>query len=438
MEKAKRLFALLLTLAMMLSIAACGGQSNTTKPEDTTKPGSTNNTAATSQAPTQKDAGDNIVKIGVLMPFSGTSARQGEVGRMGIDMAVEEINADGGIKSMNGAKIQVIYADSQSDATVGVTETEKLINVEKVDMMLGSFNSAVTLPCTAIAEKYKIPWVVNSATSDAITEQGNKYTFRAYYVNSTGTDQEIQMISDLGVAQGDPIKTVAILYEDSEGGQTWAAGIRTACEKYGITIVFDEGYPPGSTDFTTPIVKMKSANADAILDFSYTSEAILVAQAIADMELKPKLLVGWGGHVSPEFASNDFAEGWISMLSWCDDLNDPDSLAFVKSHKAKYGEDPEPVAANGYNDMWMIKEVLELAGSVEADAVREAFLNIKIDGGKANIVKGTGPVVFDANGQNPNASQMGAQYINGKIRSIWPIEYANPDYKLIWPYGSNR
>lgn len=376
-----------------------------------------------------------VIKIGVLMPFSGSSARQGEVGRMGIDLAVEEINAGGGIASMGGAQIEVVYSDSQGDATVGVTETEKLINVEKVDLLLGSFNSAVTLPCSATAEKYGVPWVVNSATSDAITEQGNKYTFRAYYVNSTGTEQEVQMVRDLGEAQGDPIKTIAILYEDSEGGQTWAAGIRESCEKYGFEIVFDEGYPAGATDFTTPIIKMKGANADAILDFSYISEAMLVAQGIVDMELKPKLLVGWGGHTSPEFTANDYAEGWISMQSWCDDLNDPDSLAFVEAHIAKYDASPEPVAANGYNDMWMIKEVLEAAGSVDADAIRDAFLNIEIDGGKANIVKGVGPVVFDTNGQNPNASQIGAQYIDGKYRTIWPVEYASADYSVIWPYG---
>ena len=83
----------------------------------------------------------------------------------------------------------------------------------------------------------------------------------------------------------------------------------------------------------------------------------------------------------------------------------------------------------------MIKEVLELAGSVDPDAIREAFLAIEIDGGNANIVKGVGPVVFDTNGQNPNASQIGAQFIEGRYRTIWPVEFATPDYEVIWPYG---
>ena len=161
----KKLFALLLTLAMVLSLAACGAKEEAPaqKPAD----------APATSAPAETPADDNVIKIGVLMPFSGTSARMGEVGRMGIDLAIEEINAAGGIASMGGAKLQAVYADSQSDATVGVTETEKLINVEKVDMLLGSFNSAVTLPCSAVAEKNQLPWIVNSATSDAITEQGN-------------------------------------------------------------------------------------------------------------------------------------------------------------------------------------------------------------------------------------------------------------------------
>ena len=421
----KKLFALLLTLAMVLSLAACGGKEEA--------PAAT--PSAPAETPAETPADDNVIKIGVLMPFSGTSARMGEVARMGIDLALKEINGEGGIASMGGAKLEAVYADSQSDATVGVTETEKLINVEKVDMLLGSFNSAVTLPCSAVAEKNQLPWIVNSATSDAITEQGNKYTFRAYYVNSTGTDQEMQMVRDLGEAQGEAIKTVAILYEDTEGGQTWATGIREGAAKYGMDIVFDEGYPAGSTDFTTPITKVKAAEADAFLIFAYTSESILIAQAVQDMEVNAKIAVGWGGLVSPEFFENDFAEGWISMQSWSADMNDPDCQAFVAAHEAEYGEIPEPVAANAYNDVWMIKEVLEDAGSKEPDAIREAFLNIEIDGGKANIVKGTGPVVFGENGQNPNASQMATQFNDGGWRSVWPVAYANADYPILYPFS---
>ena len=416
----KKTLAIILALAMMLALVACGG--NNTAKDDGGKDSA-------------GDASGEPIVIGQVGPMSGANAAVGQSQDEGVMMAVEEINAAGGIASMGGAKLEVVYADSQSDATVGVTETEKLINVEKVDMLLGSFNSAVTLPCSAVAEKNQLPWIVNSATSDAITEQGNKYTFRAYYVNATGTDQEVQMVRDLGEAQGDPIKTVSILYEDTEGGQTWATGIREAAAKYGMEIVFDEGYPAGSTDFTTPITKVKAAGADAFLLFAYTSESILVAQAVQDLEVNPKIAVGWGGLTSPEFYENDFAEGWISMQSWSADMNDPDSLAFVDAHQAKYGELAEPVAANGYNDTWMIKEVLELAGSKDADAIREAFLAIEIDGGPANIIKGTGPVVFEENGQNPNASQMAAQFNQGQWRAAWPVQYANPDYPLIYPFG---
>jgi len=124
------------------------------------------------------------------------------------------------------------------------------------------------------------------------------------------------------------------------------------------------------------------------------------------------------------------------MRSWNDDMNDKDSQQFVKDFQATYKYTPEPVSANGYNDIWMIKEVLEKAGSKEPDAIRDSFLNIKIDGGKANIVKGTGPVVFDSNGQNPNASQMGAQAIDGIWISVWPVQYANANIPVIYPYGS--
>src|SRR5512139_2652273 len=123
-------------------------------------------------------AADKVVKIGNIEPLSGPSASVGQQGKCARDLAVEEINAAGGIKSLGGAKIEMVYADSESKPEKGVAEAERLINTEKVNVLTGCWNSSVTYPTTAVAERYGIPFIVPVSVADKITEQGFKTVFR--------------------------------------------------------------------------------------------------------------------------------------------------------------------------------------------------------------------------------------------------------------------
>ena len=117
-------------------------------------------------------AAEEVVRIGNIIPLSGPSASVGQQGRNAREMAVEEINAAGGIKSLGGAKLEMLYADSESKPEKGVAEAERMINTEKVHLLTGCWNSAVTYPTTAVAERYGIPFVVPVSVADKITEQG--------------------------------------------------------------------------------------------------------------------------------------------------------------------------------------------------------------------------------------------------------------------------
>ena len=118
------------------------------------------------------------VKIAEVLPLSGGAAPQGTQLKGGAEIAVSEINAEGGIKSMGGAKINLLFGDSKSTPDGGAAETERLITREKVSLILGAFQSGVTFPATEVAERYKTPWIVNMAVKDEITERGFKYVFR--------------------------------------------------------------------------------------------------------------------------------------------------------------------------------------------------------------------------------------------------------------------
>ncbi|MBU1698122.1 MAG: ABC transporter substrate-binding protein, partial [Proteobacteria bacterium] len=119
-------------------------------------------------------AGDKVVRVGNIIPLSGPSASVGQQGKNARELALEEINTAGGIKSLGGAKLELFYADSESKPEKGVAEAERLINSQKVNVLTGCWNSAVTYPTSAVAERYGVPFIVPVSVSDKITDQGFK------------------------------------------------------------------------------------------------------------------------------------------------------------------------------------------------------------------------------------------------------------------------
>ena len=135
-------------------------------------------TVACSVVLAQAGSAQTVVKVGNILPLSGPSASVGLQNKQAQDMAVDEINQAGGIKSLGGAKIQLLYADSESKPEKGVAEAERFINTEKVNILTGCWNSAVSYPVSAVAERYAVPFLVPVSVADKITEQGFKNVFR--------------------------------------------------------------------------------------------------------------------------------------------------------------------------------------------------------------------------------------------------------------------
>lgn len=193
----KKLFALVLALAMTLSLVACGGGSS-----DTSSGGDV----------------DEIL-IGNLLPLSGASASLGLIGQQARDMAVEEINAAGGIKSMGGAQLKMIYADSKGDSAEGVTQIEKLITQDGVQLITGCYQSGVCMATSEVTERYGIPYFVPVPSDDQITDRGFKYLFRLAEKTSWRNRDQVAFIQDMAEKTGTDIKTWAIVYESSSGAR---------------------------------------------------------------------------------------------------------------------------------------------------------------------------------------------------------------------------
>jgi len=382
---------------------------------------------------------ENVVKIGNIEPLSGPSAAVGLQGKNAREMAVEEINAAGGIKSLGGAKLVLIYADSESKPEKGVAEAERLINTEKVNVLTGCWNSAVTLPTTAVAERYGIPFIVPVSVNDKITEQGFKNVFRIAAKDSWWTRDQFVFLKDMEKEFNVKVKTVAFVYENGDWGKGFAGQWKELAKKGGYEVVLDEPYPSTSTDLSPVVQKIKRAEPDVLLLVSNAADAILLTNTLADYKVKLKAIIGsGGGHADPSFlkATGQNARYIFDLVEWETDVNKPGAKETNEKFKKRYGYNLAGESVDAYVAMYVLADALERAGSLEPAKIRKALA-------ETNLTKGPGMIVaynavqFDKTGQNEHAALVMVQINDighGMERlTVWPKGARHAGYTPVFP-----
>ena len=388
---------------------------------------------------TGPQAAEEVVRIGNIIPLSGPSASVGEQGRNAREMAVEEINAAGGIKSLGGAKLEMFYADSESKPEKGVSEAERMINTEKVHLLTGCWNSAVTYPTTAVAERYGIPFVVPVSVADKITEQGFKTVFRIAAKDSWWTRDQFAFLKDIQEEVKTEIKTLAFVYENGDWGKGFAGQWRALAEKNGYKIVLDEPYPSTTTDLSPVVQKIRRARPDALMLVSNAADAILLTNTLADYKVKLKAIIAsGGGHADPSFlkATGSNARYLFDIVEWETDVNKPGVKEINEKFKTRYGYNLAGEAVDAYIAMYVIKDALERAGSLDPVKIREALAKTNLRSGPAMIAS-YDAIEFDATGQNKHAALSIVQINdlgNGLERiTLWPKGARRAGYTPIFP-----
>ena len=251
------------------------------------------------------------VKVGLLVPVSGLYARPGAVMRDGAEMGVDHINAQGGIKSLGGAKLNLIISDVQSDTTVTRTETDRLITGNKLSAIHGCFASALTLIASEVAERAKVPLITGSS-SDQLNK-GRTYTFTPFARASQFAKAQLQMsrlVSDQ--------PKVAVIFENTAFGTSTSNGLKELAPGEGVEIVMFEPYSAGFTDASPLINKVKASGANALFSVSYLNDLILIVRTVKQVGLNIAINGGSGGFVIPDFYKNvgKLAEGLQGVAHW--------------------------------------------------------------------------------------------------------------------------
>jgi branched-chain amino acid transport system substrate-binding protein len=409
------------------------------------------------------------VKIGQVLPLSGGAATQGVQIRVGAEIAAEEINAEGGIQSLGGAKIKLVFGDSKSTPDGGMAEAERLIVRERVAMLQGAFQSAVTFPATEVAERYKTPWLVNVAAKDEITVgRGFKYVFRDFKTMRMDVEEVLASMDYLSQVTAKRPKTLGLLCEATDWGRSTAANARDMFPAAGYQLVLDEAYPPGQSDFTPQILKIKTAKPDMLHICMYTPDHILFNKQVMEQKLHvPYGILSYGAGsedpafyaaVPPEsvefmFVEEDWDLRVIDSAPWYPGLNG--------KAKAKLGYDMNAYVVAGYGAMYLAKDMLERAtydtdlakyrdhiraAMAATDLTPQTCQRIERKAGDQTycpaMVRGVERIMFNEHNQNPYAYGLVSQIIKGKRTLLYagwinpPKGSGLPGVKPVWPVPS--
>jgi branched-chain amino acid transport system substrate-binding protein len=377
------------------------------------------------------------VKIASIAPLSGPWARQGQLLKMGSDMAAEDINGQGGIKSLGGAKIEIVYADA-GDSTEKAKNAAQRLLADHPDLIggTGAWLSSFTLAVTEVTERAELPWLTLSY-SDAITNRGFKFVFQTSPTAAWQAAQTVPTALDLAQnATGKRPTTVGLIMDNTASPVSFAKPLREGgFEKAGLKLVVDQVFTPPLSDATPLIDKVRSAKPDFLLLLtSAMPDCKLVLEKLDEFKLSHgKIpLVGNGAPFgSPELLKTigpELLEGLLfSVANW--PIKGQED--FIDRFKKKTGE---PFLTQdglcGYGDVAILAAALEAAGAADKIKVAEAIRAMNLTSGSAAAFF-PGPIKFDENGRRVDVPMIFAQWQKSVPVTVFPTNLALA--KPVWP-----
>jgi len=370
------------------------------------------------------------VQLAILYPQSGDIARFGQACLKAAQLAAEDINAAGGIRSLGGAKLKLVVEDITSDATTVRTVVERILTQNKVAAACGSYASALTLVATEVSERAGIPWLTGSI-ADTLTSRNFKHLFQVSPKASHFGQAQMKFFLETFGAQGVP--RIAILYENTEYGTTTAKGIRDAAKAAKLEVVLDEAYSARFTDATPLVTKVKNARADVLFPVSYLGDAILLTKGLKQFGVKVAVVGGGAGYLVPEFlqqAGQEGAEGLFSVASWNWDLTCKGVDSFASRYKDKNGEFLMEHAGEQYAMTWIAAAAIDKAASADPAKVRDALASLSLNDGDKGAWMPACAIKFDQTGWNEKVHPVMIQWQSGAPRTVWPAADARTKPKL--------
>lgn len=375
-------------------------------------------------------AAPNEIRIGAPISMTGPLAADGLDEKWAYEQAVADANAKGGIFIKAAGKklpIKLIVADDQSDSAKVTDAMERLIKIDKVDLLLSTHGGDLNMAGALAAEKYKKFYLITTMWPHMWTPKKFKWSALCFYDAGGGAEVPFKIWETL--PKNEQPTRPAVVMEDSPDGQGFGGAFKAAAKKYNVNIALDEPLAMGAKDYSAYILKMKAKNVDAVLLFSNPTDAITLVRQMKEQNFSVPYFHGWKGTWTGEFhealgAASDYilADGF-----WSGDYPYPGAKVlgerYEQSHKKQ-----TTTAGMFYATAQVMMKAIENTGSLDPQVVRNAVVGHQFDGTVQGDLK------FDANGLSLITSSAN-QWWKGRLNLVYPSVKGGWQLKLAPPWN---
>ncbi len=387
----------------------------------------------------------DAVKIGVLLPLTGNAAAAGQASKAAIEVAVDIVNnahpelgrlplaATAGLPNLGGAKLEVTFVDHQGNPSMAQQLATRLITEDKVNALMGAYQSSCTFTATPVAERYGIPFMVGDSAALNITTRGLKYVFRATPIATDYARTYMRFFADMK-KQGKKVNSIAIVNENTDYGTSVGDAIEAEAKNAKMPVAIRIPYSASSTDVSAQVLQLKEKAPDVVIFISYTADSILYVKTMKNLDYKPPMIIGDDtGFSDPSFipAVSDIAQGVMNRSAWANGKAGSTTDKINDMYKTKTGRDLDDTSARNMQGFFAFADAINRAGSTDPEKIRQALINTDL---KPNqLMMGYQGIKYDNTGQNVLAATYLIQLHGAHYQLVWPQDAATG--MLQWPMG---
>jgi branched-chain amino acid transport system substrate-binding protein len=392
-------------------------------------------------------AASQEIIIGAVYPLSGAASAIGHDAQMALQTEAEIINGHhnipmllgggGGLSGFGGAKLKLIFGDSQNNPQIAQSEAQRLITQEHVIAIIGSYTSATAVTISQACNRYQVPYISAENSAPSLNQQGLEWFFRPSPTDIDFSQAMFDFFAAIGKKTGHPVRSIAIIHENSVFGTDSSRVQVKLAQQAGIRVAADISYQAGTPSLQVEVERLRAADADVMMPTSYTNDAILMMRTMHDVGYKPKAIMAQdAGFIDPAFlkAVGPLAEGVMTRSSFALDAVNlrpaiPAVNALVKP--ADDGKDLNDMTSREVTALQVLADALNRAKSTDNMALRAALRATDIPGNQT-IMPWRG-IKFDSTGQNTEGKPVIQQFQNARWRTIYPFDLATE--AAIWNVG---
>ncbi|MCL6639973.1 MAG: amino acid ABC transporter substrate-binding protein [Candidatus Rokubacteria bacterium] len=378
--------------------------------------------------PSPASGADKVLRVGAPLPLTGPLSPEGLKQKRGYDLWAAQVNTAGGIKvGSDRYRVEIVYHDYQSNTPRAVQLAEKLISDDRVNFLFSPFGSGATKAASGVAEKYGIPTIAPTASSEEVYNQGYKYLFGTFTPNSTLTEP----LADIVKNQVREVKQVAILARNDLFPLAIGQEMEKSARKRGLEVVFFEKYAIGTLDHASALTQIRAARPQWIFATGYINDLILIRKQMADLGVTAPVVTMIAGPAYKEFvdATGPLAENVTSAAWWHPAVRYKGADVFGSTerynqlYQAAYGAVPDYVEASSSACGVILQLAIEKAGTIDPRRVRDALASL-------DVMTFYGPVRFGPTGQIVSLEPPVFQIQGGKPVVIFPAAIRQGELRI--------